>query len=211
MSHVNRGRAVAAAILSTLVLAAPASATVVNGSFEADALAPNSLCISYAAPLCPSLTAWSGEIYLVRGQTVFLASPQPYPDGQQIAMLQATNSFRQSVAIATPGTYELTWWDAGRGGFGGNQTYEVSFGGAVLGSFTTSTGSAWGQRSVVFNATAGTFTLEIAGKVPSSQGDHSALLDRFELAPLAVAEPGLLAGAGLALVGAARRRRLRRV
>ena len=199
----------AATALLALTFASPAGAAVLNGSFEADVQASSSFCLTFGAPRCTSLSDWSGEFYIVRGQHPFLASPEPYPEGQQIAMIQATNFVRQSVTIATPGAYELTWWDAGRAGFGGDQDYEVSFDGTVLGSFSTTTNSQWTRHSLVFSSVAGTFTLEIRGTKPFGLGDDSALLDDFRLAPFSVPEPDFAALGIAALMAAASGRRLR--
>jgi len=197
-------------LLAALLLIAtlPArAASIVNGSFESPVLAADTFCISFAAPLCPAVTGWTGTFYLVNGAPQPITPPVPLPDGVQLAMVQATNFLDQSVTIDVPGSYELSWSDAGRGAFigaAGNETYDVSFGGNVLGSFTTTTSSPWASHSLVFSAAAGTFTLEIAGTTPFAQGDNSVLLDDFVLR--AVPEPAslALAAAGLAILGCGR-------
>lgn len=201
--------------LVLLVAAQPARAvSLVNGSFEDDALAADSFCISFAAPLCASLTGWSGDVYLVNGSPGPIAPQLPIPDGEQFAMIQSTAVMQQSVTIDVAGSYRLTWSDAGRAhyiGANGNASYDVSFDGTVLGSYDTVTGSPWASHSLTFHANAGVFTLEIAGTTPASAGDNSVLLDAFVLVP----EPSALcldaaALAFLACRSAALRRRARR-
>jgi hypothetical protein len=207
-------RSVASFLLTAVLLVAapPAhAASTVNGSFESDVVGADSFCISFAAPLCPTVTGWTGSFYLVNGAPQPITPPTPLPDGSQFAMLQATGLMDQSVTIDVPGSYELSWSDAGRAGFigaSGNESYDVSFDGSVLGSFSTTTGSSWTPRSLVFSAGAGVFTLEIAGTTPFSQGDNSVLLDDFVLIPSP--EPATLSSGAAALATLVCRRGLMR-
>jgi hypothetical protein len=120
-------------------------------------------------------------------------------------MLQQNRVTEGSIDIDVAGDHELTWWDSGRpdnfAGAGGNQTYEVYFDGGLLGSFSTTTGSSWTLRSVVFSASVGTFPLEIAGTITT---DDSALLDAFSIQH--VPEPAALAAGSAALALLASRR-----
>jgi len=184
-------------IALSLAAAAPAGATaIVNGSFESNVIATDSYCITFASPLCGAVTGWSGDFYVVNGAPQAITPLVPIPDGNQLAMLQASTSFQQSVTIDTAGTYQLTWFDAGRNSFigaSGNEPYQVVFDGNIVGSFATTTGSPWTQRSAVFSSAAGTFTLSIEGLKPFGQGDDAALLDAFAIAPYVAPEPSTLA------------------
>jgi hypothetical protein len=197
----------------TLIAAVPARASSLsNGSFESGVLAADTFCISYAAPLCSPVTGWAGDLYLVNGAPPQITPPLPLPDGAQFAVIQATNSMSQSVTIDVAGSYQLTWSDAGRAnyiGALGNESYDVLFDGSVLGSFATTTGSAWASHSLIFTAGVGAFTLEIAGLTSFAQGDNSVLLDNFAITP--VPEPATFAldSAGL-LILACRGRLARR-
>ncbi|HVP29656.1 MAG TPA: PEP-CTERM sorting domain-containing protein [Myxococcota bacterium] len=205
-------RTVTAALLTalTLIASVPArAASVANGSFEADVRAADTFCISFAAPSCGTVTGWTGELYLVNGKPQPITPPTPLPDGVQFAMVQSNSVMDQAVTIDVAGSYELSWSDAGRAAFigaAGNESYTVSFGGTLLGSFSTTTGSAWASHSVVFSSGTGVFTLEIAGTTTFSQGDNSVLLDDFVLRPATVPEPGTLAlaCAGLAILACRR-------
>ncbi len=205
-------RTATALLLTVLPLLAtsPAhAASVANGSFESPVLAANTYCISFAAPLCPAVTGWTSNFYVVNGAPGPITPPLPLPDGVQFAMVQATNFMEQAITIDVPGSYQLSWWDAGRAGYigaSGNESYDVSFDGNLLGSFSTTTGSAWASHSLIFSAGAGVFTLRIAGTTPFNQGDNSVLLDAFVLQPSEVPEPGTLAldGAALAILACRR-------
>jgi len=197
-------RTATAVSLTVLLLIAtlPArAASTANGSFESDVLSADSYCISFAAPLCPTVTGWTGDFYVVNGAPGPITPPMPLPDGSQFAMLQATNAMGQSVTIDVPGNYQLSWSDAGRAayiGASGNESYDVSFDGSVLESFSTTTGSPWASHSLIFSAGAGVFTLEVAGTTPFGQGDNSVLLDDFVLTFMP--EPANLALSSAALV-----------
>lgn len=189
------------------------AAAIVNGSFEDEVRSADTFCITIADPLCPAITGWTGAFYLVNGTPGPITPPTPVPDGSQIVMVQNTNAIQQSIPIDVAGNHQLSWWDAGRAAFigaGGNESYDVSLDGEVLGSFSTTTGSAWAFHSLIFAAEAGVFTLEILGTTPFGNGDHSVLLDDFVLEP--APEPTALAAnaAALALLVCLRRGATRR-
>jgi hypothetical protein len=209
-------RIVTAVLLTVLLLisTSPARANqVANGSFESPVLTADTFCISFAAPLCPTVTGWTANFYVVNGAPQPISPPLPLPDGVQFAMVQASSFMDQSIPIDVPGSYQLSWSDAGRAPFigaAGNESYDVSFDGNVLGSFSTISGSAWASHSLTFSSGAGVFTLRIAGTTPFSQGDNSVLLDNFDLSP--VPEPATLAmdSAALAIFASWRRFACRR-
>jgi len=130
------------AVLLTLlpvIAAVPARAALIaDGRFESTVLAADSYCITYAAPLCPAVTGWTGNFYLVNGTPVQITPALPLPDGLQVALVQTTNSMYQAVTIPVAGMYQLSWSDAGRAnyiGALGNESYDVLFDGNVLGSY----------------------------------------------------------------------------
>lgn len=212
-----RWKAAVGSSLFLLALGAGQSraASIGNASFEAPALTADTYCITFKSPTCPAVDSWTGNFYVVNGSPSDILAPSPpIPDGSQFAMLQGRDDINQTISLLQAGTYELTWFDAGRGqggDFSGNQTYDVSFGGAVLDSFSTSTASNWTSRSLQFFSGAGNFTLSIVGTTDLAAGvatDNSAFLDHFGLTLVKVPEPAsfALVALGCAAVCARRRR-----
>jgi hypothetical protein len=170
--------------LMLLAAALPARADLMNGSFESPVLASNTFCINGST--CPTIDGWTGGFYVINGSPGPITPMTPLPDGVQFAMIQATGTLDQTVNIGVADSYQLSWADAGRAvyiGASGNESYDVLFDGNLLGSFSTTSNSAWTTHSVTFSSGTGNFTLEIAGKTPFSVGDNSVLLDNFVLAP----------------------------
>ncbi|MET0307726.1 MAG: FxDxF family PEP-CTERM protein [Sphingomonas sp.] len=113
----------------------------------------------------------------------------------------------QTFSLATAGSYELNWFDAGRTNNGGPQSYTVSITGGAspvsLGTFTTDHAD-WQSKSGLFTLDAGTYTLTFAGL---SNEDRTSFIDNVSVA--GVPEPaawGMLIG-GMGLAGGAMRRR----
>jgi hypothetical protein len=184
---------------------------VSNGSFESPALAARSACATFFNfPFCSAVPGWSGNFYLVNGdsggQITGVPAP-PIPDGNQMIMVQTTGSANQSITITQPGTYTLSWFDAGRTFFSNTETYDVLFGGAVLASFSTTTSSLWTAHSLAVSTGAGTFTLTFQG-TNQFGGDNSTFLDNVSLTgevrdqPPGVPEPStmVLAAGALAVL-----------
>jgi hypothetical protein len=95
----------------------------------------------------------------------------------------------------------------------GNRTYDVSFGGVVLRSFSTTTGRRWASQSLQFFSGPGDFTLSVIGATDLSAGvetDSPAFLDDFGLRLVAVPEPGSMSLVALGCVALLRWGRRRR-
>jgi hypothetical protein len=201
--------------LGLVLAAAPAKANLaVNGSFESPALPFRSFCITFFTPACPAVPAWSGNFYLVNddsGGGIGGVPTPPIPDGGQYIMLQMTGSATQSITVAQPGVYTLSWFDAGRTFFSNTETYNVVFGGTLLGSFSTTITSPWTSHSLSFTTGTGTFALSFVGTNVFG-GDNSSFIDNVVLDPpqttAATPEPSTLTFATAALCTLMRRRRL---
>jgi PEP-CTERM motif len=139
------------------------------------------------------------------------------PDGTHYSFIQNLGQISQTFTLSQSGNYLLNWLDAGRPGFGGNQTYRAVIDDGVnpasllyLGS--TTTGQRWTARQagVAVGLVAGTnYTLKFQGI--NGAGDNTAFIDAVSLNLITsvVPEPAswmmMLAGFGLA--GAAMRRK----
>lgn len=188
-------------LVTVTALQALGASLTVNGGFESPA-APNG-CFTFTNPpfpLCGSVPGWTGSFAIdsdTSGGTISGPPQTPIPEGVQWAMVFNSDLISQVVDITQPGSYTLTWSDAGRGnnpfGVSGDQAYTVFFNGTSLGSFTTTTGSPWVNRSVTLSTGTGSFTLSFNFQ---GGGGAAAYLDDIQLNAAAVSgvpEPGTLA------------------
>jgi uncharacterized protein (TIGR03118 family) len=102
------------------------------------------------------------------------------PQGTQVAFLQATGSFSQSVTLDA-GTYSLTFAAAQRGNYqASSQTFEVLVDGNVVGTFTPGDTSYAAFTTANFTVGAGTHTIAFQGLDPNG-GDNTAFVDNVQL------------------------------
>lgn len=213
-------KAVAAALSAGLLIAAaaqPASAAILDGSFEVQGAAAQPGCTDVSCPQSP----WN-----VVGRAGFNEvdeGPTQTADGSYFARIQAISSATGSISQTfslTQGIYNLTFLSAGRSNsgfydyfaFDGALTYDVLFDGASIFSETTSTGSTFAQQAVngINVATSGLHTLTFASRGTGFDRDRTAFIDNVSLTA-AVPEPGTWAMmlVGFGMIGAASRRRRR--
>ena len=109
------------------------------------------------------------------------------PQGTQVAFLQATGSFTQSVSGLAAGTYTVSFDAAQRANSSGvqDQNFEVlvdggQSDGVVAGTFTPASGSYAGMTTASFALAAGTHTITFQG-LDSAGGDNTALVDNVQL------------------------------
>jgi hypothetical protein len=206
------------AATTALVAAAPASATLLDGSFEAQGAAGNQ-CSGASCPQVP----WA-----VQGRAGFLLDPGfnvSTPAGDYYAYLQsigtATGSISQTFSL-NQGVYNLGFLAAGRNqsgsyaniSFNGALTYDVLFDGVSVFSETTVTNSPFAQRIVngINVTTTGLHTLTFASRSIAANRNAIAVLDNVSFtAAGAVPETatwGMMI-AGFGMMGAALRTRRR--
>jgi hypothetical protein len=194
---------------------------VQNGSFELPgAPFPNaqdggSYCYTHASLqpgwACGTVPAWTGDFELIAASSGPWGTPSSLAnasliDGRVVGGLQNISSLNQDITL-TGGSYTLSWADANRTNYGGNQQYEVLLGSTSLGVFGTQMGQGWAAHSVTLNAGAGQQTLSFRGL--TNTADQTSFIDNVQLT--AVPEPGSMALvlAGLAVVAGVARRRIR--
>jgi len=138
-------------------------------------------------------------------KSAFTSANPNAPTGAQVAFLQSTGTIAQSISGFTSGTsYAITFSAAQRGAYNnGGQTWNVTIGNTVIGSFGPAAGATnYTDYRVGFKATAANQTLGFVG-TDTHGGDNTIFLDnvRIAVAPNPPAAPaGLTAIAGNAQV-----------
>ena len=122
--------------------------------------------------------AFSGSSGISGNNSGFTSGNPPAPQGSQVAFLQETGSFTQTVADWAAGFYVLTFDAAGRGNFGvSQQNFNVLIDGNIVGTFTPSGTSYQSYSTAVFTVTtAGPLTITFQG-LDSAGGDNTTFLD----------------------------------
>src|SRR5262249_8268806 len=112
------------------------------------------------------------------------------PEGSQVAFLQATGSFSQSVAGWPAGSYQVSFQAAQRGNYNqGGQDFQVLVDGAVVGTFRPGSAAYAAFTTAAFTVGAGSHTIAFAG-LDSTGGDNTALLADVQLAAVTAPPPG---------------------
>ena len=131
----------------------------------------------------PSGSPWTftGDAGITANNSGFTAGNPPAPDGTQVAFLQGTGSFSQSVANVGAGTYRLSFQAAQRGNFqASRQDFRVLVDGVAVGTFTPA-GTAYQQlTTAAFTVGAGVHTVSFVG-LDSAGGDNTAFLDNVQM------------------------------
>ena len=122
--------------------------------------------------------AFSGSSGISGNNSGFTSGNPPAPQGSQVAFLQETGSFTQTVADWAAGSYVLTFDAAQRGNFGvSRQNFNVLIDGNIVGTFTPSGTSYQSYSTAVFTVTtAGPLTITFQG-LDSAGGDNTAFID----------------------------------
>jgi hypothetical protein len=127
----------------------------------------------------PTGSPWSfsGNSGISANNSGFTSGNPPAPEGTQVAFLQTTGSFSQSVAGWAAGSYVLTFDAAQRGNYqASQQDFEVLIDGTVISTFTPSNTSYQTYTTVAFTVTAGSHTIKFQG-LDSAGGDNTAFVD----------------------------------
>jgi hypothetical protein len=101
------------------------------------------------------------------------------PQGVQVAILETTGSFSQSVAGWAAGSYKLSFSTAQRANHQASQEdFEVLVDNVVVGTFTPSGTSYQTYTTSAFSVAAGAHTIKFLG-LDSAGGDNTALIDQI--------------------------------
>jgi hypothetical protein len=128
----------------------------------------------------PTGSPWtfSGGAGISGNDSGFTSGNPPAPQGVQVAFLQGTGLFTQSVAGWAAGSYVLTFDAAQRENYQASQeNFNVLIDGSVVGTFTPSGTSYQSYSTTAFTVvTAGAHTITFQG-LDSAGGDNTAFLD----------------------------------
>jgi hypothetical protein len=133
----------------------------------------------------PTGSPWtfSGNSGIAANNSAFTSGNPPAPQGTQVAFLQKTGSFSQTVGLAV-GSYVITFSAAQRGNYqASKQNFEVLVDGTVVGTFTPTGTSYQIYGTASFSVTAGSHTITFKG-LDSAGGDNTAFVDEVALTEL---------------------------
>ena len=112
----------------------------------------------------------------------FTRNNPPAPEGSQVAILQTTGSFYQSVDGWAAGSYQISFMAAQRSGYP-NQDFDVLVDGTSVYHCTPGS-TAYGQyTTATFTVTAGADTIKFRGD-DSGGGDRTAFIDAISIVPV---------------------------
>ena len=132
----------------------------------------------------PTGSPWTfaGNSGIAANNSAFTSGNPPAPQGTQVAFLQTTGSFTQTVTGWAAGSYVLTFDAAQRGNYqASHQDFEVLVDGTVISTFTPSGTSYLSYSTVAFTVTAGSHTITFQG-LDSAGGDNTAFVDAVSIA-----------------------------
>jgi hypothetical protein len=209
--------AFAAALLASaaLPLCNARASTLVDGSFETQGAASGISDYCYGSA-CAS-GAWSfapaGSDGLISQSGVAWGQPIAGGDGTYFAFIQGAGTFSQTFLASATGTLTLNWLDAPRTNFGGLNTYTVSVGSTLLGTFTPTLSGFGAETSLPFSVIAGSNYTVIFQGTPPDGADRSSFIDGVSLVasvPVPATLPLFASGLGaLGLFGWRGRRKKR--
>jgi cell division septation protein DedD len=153
----------------------PAPTFIADGSFEQVQVGTGKF--QYTPNGSPwTFTAGAG---IAANASGFTGGNPAAPSGTQVAFLQGTGSFSQTIASLPAGSYLLSFYAAQRGG--NNQAAKQDFGvfvdGISLGTFTPSGSSYAPYKTAPFTVSAGSHTIAFRG-LNTAGGDNTAFIDR---------------------------------
>jgi hypothetical protein len=125
--------------------------------------------------------AFSGNSGISANNSAFTSGNPPAPQGTQVAFLQITGSFTQTVAGWAAGSYVLTFDAAQRANFqASRQDFQVLVDGAVVSTFTPSGTAYQGYITAAFTVTAGSHTIKFQG-LDTAGGDNTAFIENVSV------------------------------
>ena len=135
----------------------------------------------YAYDPAGSSWSFSGSSGVSGNDSGFTSGNPAAPQGSQVAFLQKTGSFTQSVSGWAAGSYTISFDAARRGNYGGVEDFEVLVDGNVVGTFKPGTTSYQSYTTGSFTVSAGSHAVEFLG-INTAGGDDTDFLDAVAFA-----------------------------
>ncbi len=127
---------------------------------------------------CPTGSSWTfnNAAGIAANGSAFTANNPNAPRGRQVAFLQGTGSFSQTISFRA-GSYQISFYAAQRKGVNKSvQNFQVLIDGNVVGTFTPTSFEYKRYSSGVFTVAAGSHVLTFQG-LDSNGGDNTAFID----------------------------------
>lgn len=157
------------------------SLSIANNNFETPYVGSGNY---NAFQINPSGASWSfaGGAGISGNGSGYTSGNPSAPDGAQVAFLQGTGSFSQSISGFQASTsYTVTFQAAQRGNWNqGGQDLQVQLDGSVLGTFKPNGSSYQTLSTAAFTTTSGSHTLTFQG-LDTATGDNTAFIDAVTL------------------------------
>lgn len=127
---------------------------------------------------CPTGSSWTfnNAAGIAANGSAFTANNPNAPRGRQVAFLQGTGSFSQTISFRA-GSYQISFYAAQRKGVNKSvQNFQVLIDGDVVGTFTPTSFEYKRYSSGAFTVAAGSHVLTFQG-LDSNGGDNTAFID----------------------------------
>jgi hypothetical protein len=172
---VNSGGGDNTAFLDAVEIAVAATNEPANAGFETPSVGS-----TYSQN--PASAAWTfvGTSGISGNGSTYTSSNPNAPQGTQVAVLEQTGSFYQTLTLAA-GSYQIGFQAAQRGNVNAHpQNFQVLVDGVGVGTFTPSGSTYQAFTTSVFAVAAGTHTIKFLG-LDSAGGDNTALIDAINV------------------------------
>ena len=176
--------------------APPTTPTVGDSGFETVPVGSG----NYSYGPTGSNWTFSGSTGVSGNNSAFTSGNPAAPQGGQVAFLQQTGSFSQSVANWAAGSYQVSLLAAQRAnGNSSQENFQVLVDGNVVSSFTPTGSSYQTYTTSPFTVTAGTHSITFKG-IDSAGGDNTVFLDTITVAQATAANTPTVGDSGFETV-----------
>ncbi len=168
--------------------------TILNSGFESPVFANGNF--QYGPIVGGSWSFVNGAGISNNGSGFTFGNPDA-PEGTQVAFLQMSGSFEQSLNFPSAGTFVISFQAARRGSYNaGNNDYEIRLDGTAVGTFAAPPSTAYSTFATTFTvASAGAHTVRFQG-LNTAGGDNTVLIDAISIRGNAIPDASAVSVAG---------------